>query len=140
MEVISSSRSSSSLNPNAPVFVPLAYRTVEDFSEEWWYLVHSSPWFRDYWLRERFQDPVDDSPFSDFDDATLPDEDDLFDDARVDREKEDEERREYNRELVSMGALKWRTVPAWVESPRYAEKAPKIVKTRVSPKTIQQPR
>ncbi|KAL3035327.1 hypothetical protein AAZX31_02G244500 [Glycine max] len=53
MEVISAS----SLNPNAPMFVPLAYRTVEDFSDQWWNLVHSSPWFRDYWLRECFQDP-----------------------------------------------------------------------------------
>jgi len=53
MEVISAS----SLNPNAPMFVPLAYRTVEDFSDQWWDLVHSSPWFRDYWLRECFQDP-----------------------------------------------------------------------------------
>ncbi|XP_022637682.1 uncharacterized protein LOC106764141 isoform X2 [Vigna radiata var. radiata] len=57
MEVISRSSTSSTLNPNAPMFVPFAYRTVEDFSDEWWDLVHSSPWFRDYWLRECFQDP-----------------------------------------------------------------------------------
>ncbi|KAK4550949.1 hypothetical protein RGQ29_032656 [Quercus rubra] len=57
MEVISQRTSSSTLNPNAPLFVPLAYRTVEDFSDEWWELVQSSPWFREYWLQERFQDP-----------------------------------------------------------------------------------
>lgn len=63
------------MNPNAPMFVPLAYRTVEDFSDDWWALVHSSPWFRDYWLRERFQDPQNQNDaFSDFD----MDEDDLF--------------------------------------------------------------
>jgi len=39
------------------MFVPAAYRAVDDFSDEWWSLVHSSPWFRDYWLQERFQDP-----------------------------------------------------------------------------------
>jgi len=78
MEVLSATRtSSSSLNPNAPMFVPLAYRTVEDFSDEWWNLVQSSPWFRDYWLRERFQDPQNyqNDSFSDFE---MMDEDDLF--------------------------------------------------------------
>ena len=86
MEVMSGTRSSSSsssstLNPNAPMFVPLAYRTVEDFSDQWWELVHSSPWFRDYWLRERFQDPQNnqnDTCFSDFDFEL--DEDALFHD------------------------------------------------------------
>lgn len=42
----------STLNPNAPIFVPLAYREVEDFSDLWWNLVHSSPWFCHYWLQE----------------------------------------------------------------------------------------
>jgi hypothetical protein len=56
------------------MFVPLAYRTVEDFSQEWWSLVQSSPWFQDYWLRERFQDPQNNDDFSDFE----LDEDDLF--------------------------------------------------------------
>nr|GMC63810.1 staphylococcal-like nuclease CAN2 [Ipomoea batatas] len=42
----------STLNPNAPIFVPSAYRAVEDFSDQWWDLIRSSPWFRDYWLRE----------------------------------------------------------------------------------------
>ncbi|MBA0814534.1 hypothetical protein Gohar_020360, partial [Gossypium harknessii] len=53
MEILSQRPSSfSTLNPNAPLFVPLAYRTVEDFSDEWWALVQSSPCFRDYWLQE----------------------------------------------------------------------------------------
>lgn len=50
MEVMRSS--SSGLNPNAPVYIPWAYREVEDFSKEWWDMVKSSPCFRDYWLRE----------------------------------------------------------------------------------------
>lgn len=53
----------SALNPNAPLFVPSAYRSVEDFSDQWWDLVHSSPSFRDYWLRECFSDPQIDSLF-----------------------------------------------------------------------------
>ena len=44
----------STLNPNAPLFVPAAFRAVEDFSPEWWNLVQTSPAFRDQWLREKF--------------------------------------------------------------------------------------
>lgn len=43
---------SSTLNPNAPMFIPAAFRQVEDFSPEWWELVKTSTWFRDYWLSE----------------------------------------------------------------------------------------
>lgn len=83
MDVVSSrmSSASSTLNPNAPLFVPLAYRTVEDFSDQWWALVQSSPWFRDYWLRERYQDPQDDTSFIDIYDPVLPDIDALFHDV-----------------------------------------------------------
>lgn len=42
----------SSLNPNAPLFVPAAMREVEDFSPEWWDLVTTSTSFRDYWLSQ----------------------------------------------------------------------------------------
>lgn len=78
-DVICGSLPSSTLNPNAPMFVPLAYRTVEDFSDEWWTLVQTSPWFRDYWLKERFCDPQTDPSFLDFYDPTLPDLDSLLD-------------------------------------------------------------
>lgn len=47
-----SSRGGSGLNPDAPLYIPAAFQQVEDFSPEWWNLVQSSPWFRDYWLRE----------------------------------------------------------------------------------------
>lgn len=44
----------STLNPNAPLFVPAAFLAVEDFSPEWWNLVQTCPAFRDQWLREKF--------------------------------------------------------------------------------------
>lgn len=65
----------STLNPNAPIFVPLAYRAVEDFSDRWYDLVHSSPSFRDYWLHECFQDPQEEIPSDDFFDYALSDVD-----------------------------------------------------------------
>ncbi|CAM6101258.1 unnamed protein product [Calypogeia fissa] len=46
-------RMSSTLNPNAPLFVPASYLATEDFSPEWWHLIQTSPAFRDYWLIER---------------------------------------------------------------------------------------
>ncbi|KAL9267476.1 EARLY RESPONSIVE TO DEHYDRATION 15-like protein [Drosera capensis] len=42
----------SRLNPNAPVYIPAALRQVEDFSPEWWNLISTSMWFRDYWLSQ----------------------------------------------------------------------------------------
>ncbi|KAK4836733.1 hypothetical protein QYF36_027184 [Acer negundo] len=73
MEVISQRSSSSTLNPNAPMFIPFAYQTVKDFSDQWWSLIQSSPWFRDYWLQKRYFD-------SQIDDFSLPYLDDPFDD------------------------------------------------------------
>ncbi|PWZ41147.1 Protein EARLY RESPONSIVE TO DEHYDRATION 15 [Zea mays] len=42
----------SSLNPNAPLFIPAAYRQVEEFSPEWYELVNTTAWFRDHWFRQ----------------------------------------------------------------------------------------
>ncbi|CAD6216786.1 unnamed protein product [Miscanthus lutarioriparius] len=53
---------SSSLNPNAPLFIPAAYRQVEDFSPEWWELVETTAWFRDHWFR---QHQLHDAAFAD---------------------------------------------------------------------------
>jgi hypothetical protein len=47
---------SSSLNPNAPLFIPAAYRKVEHFSPEWWELVHTTAWFRQHQLHEEQHD------------------------------------------------------------------------------------
>lgn len=46
----------STLNPNAPLFIPAAFRQVEDFSPKWWELVKTSTWFRDYWLSQNSED------------------------------------------------------------------------------------
>ncbi|XAR68458.1 hypothetical protein NMG60_11003572 [Bertholletia excelsa] len=51
MALVSGGRST--LNPNAPLFIPAAVRQVEDFSPQWWDLVTTSSWFRDYWLSQR---------------------------------------------------------------------------------------
>jgi hypothetical protein len=45
----------SSLNPDAPLFVPQAFRQVEDFSPQWWDLVKSTAWFRDHWYHQHQQ-------------------------------------------------------------------------------------
>lgn len=50
MALVSGGRSS--LNPNAPLFIPAAVKQVEDFSPEWWNLVTTATWFKDYWLSQ----------------------------------------------------------------------------------------
>lgn len=68
----------STLNPDAPLFVPAAVRQVEDFSPEWWQLVTTSTWFHDYWLSQQqgeygvFGDAADSFDNSDIADM-LPD-------------------------------------------------------------------
>lgn len=158
----------SGLNPNAPPFVPAAYRAVEDFSEQWWALVQSSPWFRDYWLEECFSDPQEEEDFSS--DILLPEDlDALFDDYDFLKRKlstafsfplsasvarwlasldfwtrvslfsaEEDEKKGGCMDLVPIGGFDWRKSRA--EKPRFAEKAPKIVNLKVSPRMIQQPR
>ncbi|XP_057477079.1 protein EARLY RESPONSIVE TO DEHYDRATION 15-like [Actinidia eriantha] len=137
MDVIYLNACSSTLNPNAPVFVPSTYRAVEDFSDQWWALIRSSPWFRDYWLQERFHDPQISPSFSDIDDPVLPDLDSLFDSDLI---KQEEKERDHRKDLVLLGSLKWRNGRVLVDTPRYAVKAPKIVNVKVSPRPIQQPR
>ncbi|XP_039021707.1 protein EARLY RESPONSIVE TO DEHYDRATION 15-like [Hibiscus syriacus] len=46
----------STLNPNAPLFVPAVYRQVEDFSPEWWQLVTTTAWYEDYWISQHQDD------------------------------------------------------------------------------------
>lgn len=52
MAVAASFGARSTLNPNAPLFIPAAYQRVEDFSPEWWELVKTTSWFRDHWVRQ----------------------------------------------------------------------------------------
>ncbi|KAI9082093.1 hypothetical protein K1719_036018 [Acacia pycnantha] len=51
MELLSGGRST--LNPNAPIYIPAAFRQVEDFSPEWWQLVTTLTWYHDYWLSQQ---------------------------------------------------------------------------------------
>ncbi|KAH6837474.1 polyadenylate-binding protein interacting protein [Perilla frutescens var. hirtella] len=121
------------LNPNAAIFVPSAYRAVEDFSDQWWDLVQSSPWFRDYWLQECFSDPQLEQLLEDDDD------DDFFHDEKL-TDNGATEGKESSTDLVALGWLKWMKPRGEAEMPRYCEKAPKIVNMKVKPRAIQQPR
>lgn len=51
-----------------------------------------------------------------------------------------EEDEEGGKELVSLGMLKWPGSGARAEVPRYAEKKPKFIKPKMSPRAIHQPR
>ncbi|KAF7819071.1 Protein EARLY RESPONSIVE TO DEHYDRATION 15 [Senna tora] len=51
MALVSGGRST--LNPNAPIYIPAAFRQVEDFSPEWWQLVTTLTWYHDYWLSQQ---------------------------------------------------------------------------------------
>ena len=42
----------STLNPHAPLFIPMAFQQVEDFSPEWWELVKTTTWFREHWFHQ----------------------------------------------------------------------------------------
>ncbi|TVU37401.1 hypothetical protein EJB05_10713, partial [Eragrostis curvula] len=71
---------SSSLNPNAPIFVPAAYRQVEDYSPEWWELVKTTAWFRDHWVSQHqlLEAQYDAAAMPEADALDLLDTDDLF--------------------------------------------------------------
>lgn len=79
MALVSERRST--LNPDAPLFVPAAFRQVEDFSPEWWQLVNTSAWYRDYWLSQHEDEDgfYDNADQDDIDDVAyqLPDTFDL---------------------------------------------------------------
>ncbi|WOL00536.1 protein EARLY RESPONSIVE TO DEHYDRATION 15-like isoform X2 [Canna indica] len=50
MAVSSGVARKSTLNPDAPLFIPMAFQQVEDFSPEWWELVKTTTWFREHWF------------------------------------------------------------------------------------------
>ncbi|MCL7024945.1 hypothetical protein MKW94_029342 [Papaver nudicaule] len=90
----------SSLNPDAPLFIPEAFRHVEDFSPEWWDLVKTSTWFRDFWLNSQeeeegyFFDENDKSEIADL----LPESFDLG----IEEEEEEDEFPNLEAELDDM--------------------------------------
>ncbi|CAL9063599.1 protein EARLY RESPONSIVE TO DEHYDRATION 15 [Musa acuminata AAA Group] len=60
MAVSSGAAMKSTLNPNAPLFIPMALQQVEDFSPEWWELVNTTTWFREHWFhRNQDQETFD---------------------------------------------------------------------------------
>ncbi|XP_047066302.1 protein EARLY RESPONSIVE TO DEHYDRATION 15-like [Lolium rigidum] len=64
----------SALNPDAPMFIPAAFRRVEDYSPEWYELVKTTAWFRDHWYRQQqLYDGEDDQDVDDVA-ALLPDD------------------------------------------------------------------
>ncbi|KAK9284038.1 hypothetical protein L1049_012298 [Liquidambar formosana] len=56
MELVSGGKSK--LNPDAPLFIPAAFRQVEDFSPEWWELIKTSTWFHGYWLSQHQEEEI----------------------------------------------------------------------------------
>ncbi|KAK9128883.1 hypothetical protein Syun_017680 [Stephania yunnanensis] len=96
MALVSGGRST--LNPNAPLFIPAALRQVEDFSPEWWDLVKSSTWFRDYWISEHQEEVFDANEYDDINDVAelLPESFDLgFDEEFSNLEAQFEDLVEY---------------------------------------------
>lgn len=74
---------SSSLNPDAPLFIPAALLQVEDFSPQWWDLITTTAWFRDHWSREHAHL---DEMAEQLDAASLlPDDEDLFYDDQLEQ-------------------------------------------------------
>ncbi|XVE61072.1 hypothetical protein DITRI_Ditri06bG0010500 [Diplodiscus trichospermus] len=156
----------STLNPNAPLFVPAVYRQVEDFSPEWWKLVTTSTWYRDYWISQHqdedgFYDNADDDGFDGIDIADLlPDTFDLGADedlSGMDVQFEDfiqsYEMESTSPPLQSNGGfqkdakilMKNLSLPqssprASAEPAKYAEKPAKNVNPKSSPRCIHQPR
>eukprot|EP00262_Sarcandra_glabra_P009406 TRINITY_DN23778_c0_g1_i1.p1 TRINITY_DN23778_c0_g1~~TRINITY_DN23778_c0_g1_i1.p1 ORF type:complete len:163 (+),score=37.11 TRINITY_DN23778_c0_g1_i1:129-617(+) len=154
----------SKLNPDAPLFIPAAFRQVEDFSPEWWELVKTSTWFHDYWLQQhQEQEWVDDND-DDIADL-LPDSFDLgiteeYPDFMMHLEDEapssktKETALELNKEkplsgletdaemLIKKLSLKSPKGGGVVrpEAPKYREKPAQCVSPKCSPRRIQQPR
>ncbi|XWS65377.1 hypothetical protein CRYUN_Cryun05aG0107500 [Craigia yunnanensis] len=156
----------STLNPNAPLFIPAVYLQVEDFSPEWWQLVTTSTWYRDYWSSQHqdedgFYDNAEDDVFDDNDIASLlPDTSNLVADedlSGMDLQFE-EFIQSYGMEstspplptnggfekdaetLMKNLSLLQSSPRSSAEPAKYAEKPAKNVNPKSSPRCIQQPR
>ncbi|KAK9168011.1 hypothetical protein Syun_000151 [Stephania yunnanensis] len=133
----------SRLNPNAAAFVPVsAYREVEDFSDQWWDLVHTTPLFRDYWIQERFLDPQNAPHIPSIHQEEV--------EVEVEVEEEEEDYYYYYCDGLDDGASLGlsKRGSGWgrgtAEIPKYSQKAPKMVRVKVRPRPrprpIHQPR
>ncbi|KAG2540714.1 protein EARLY RESPONSIVE TO DEHYDRATION 15-like [Panicum virgatum] len=146
--------SSSSLNPDAPLFIPAALLQVEDFSPQWWDLVTTTAWFRDHWSREHTQ--LDEMAEELDAAALLPDDDeDLFYDdqpehapAAVEAPQHaapaDSLRTDAVLKALNLTSPKGGDAPrGFREKPRHAEKPTKYAgspKGSSAPRMIHQPR
>ncbi|XP_042468658.1 protein EARLY RESPONSIVE TO DEHYDRATION 15-like [Zingiber officinale] len=78
MELPSGAIPKSTLNPDAPLFIPMAFQQVQDFSPEWWELVKTTTWFREHWFHVHQDQETFDEADGDEDVANLlPDSIDL---------------------------------------------------------------
>ncbi|KAK4746173.1 hypothetical protein SAY87_012485 [Trapa incisa] len=166
MALVSGGRST--LNPNAPLFVPAVLRQVEDFSPEWWQLITTSAWYRDYWLSlhpEGFIDQADNE--LDYGDVVdlLPDSIDFSDgDDFSSMEAQYEEFIQFteaegnkfssaamngkvtngdyaiNNNKNALKALQTNGLGSKAQPAKYAEKPAKNLGAKYSPRFIQQPR
>ncbi|KAM4080023.1 hypothetical protein ACJW30_09G160800 [Castanea mollissima] len=155
MALVSGGRST--LNPNAPLFIPAAFRQVEDFSPEWWQLITTSTWYRDYWLSQhQGEDGFYDNAEVDFNSVNvadlLPESFDFDDDDDFSSMEAQFEEFIQSSETEGFGvnaaeavmknlkSLEERSPKAPVQPAKYAEKATKGLSAKCSPRRIQQPR
>ncbi|KAL3357483.1 hypothetical protein AABB24_017944 [Solanum stoloniferum] len=156
MALVSGGRST--LNPNAPLFVPSFVRQVEDFSPEWWNLVTTSTCFHDYWMSQNQGEEY--GAGNDVADL-LPENIDLnVDEDILNMEAQFEEflqssengQQGIKSSLYGVNAMPQYGLPSDalirtlssprspIGPPKYFEKASKIVSPRNSFRSIQQPR
>ncbi|XP_062166776.1 protein EARLY RESPONSIVE TO DEHYDRATION 15-like [Alnus glutinosa] len=156
MALVSGGRST--LNPNAPLFIPAAFRQVEDFSPEWWQLVTTSTWYHDYWLSQhQGEDGFYENGEDDFDGVNVADllpETFEFDDgddfSNMETQFEEFLQFSENKGLEMNAAAVMKNLKSLEErdhhpkSPivpaKYAEKPGKSMNPKCSPRRIQQPR
>ncbi|GMI84660.1 CTC-Interacting Domain 1, LIGHT STRESS-REGULATED 1, LIGHT STRESS RESPONSE DEFICIENT 1 [Hibiscus trionum] len=156
----------STLNPNAPLFVPAVYRQVEDFSPEWWQLVTTTAWYQDYWISQHqdedgFYDNTEDDVLDGNDIADwledtfdlvaeedLPGMDLQFEEFMQSHEMETASPPlpsnggiEKNAEILMKDLSLLQSSPRYSAQPaKYAEKPAKNMNTKNSPRCIHQPR
>nr|GMC86067.1 protein EARLY RESPONSIVE TO DEHYDRATION 15-like [Ipomoea batatas] len=153
----------STLNPNAPLFIPASVRALEDFSPEWWNLMNSATWYHDYWLSQQQGTEYDNNDVADL----LPDTIDLdVDEDILNMEAQYEEflqstasEQTYQPSLAgvkafpetgfnkhsdsllrSMSFPNERRPKSPIEPPKYYEKPSKTVSPKWNTRIIQQPR
>ncbi|KAI9160113.1 hypothetical protein LWI28_005172 [Acer negundo] len=163
MALVSGRRST--LNPDAPLFIPAALRQVEDFSPEWWQLITTSTWYHDYWVSQhQDEDGFYDNAEDEFDVSNIADllpdtfdldagedfsniEAQLFDEFVMSQHVQSplpaapanglgKDAEALVKNVNSVKSPKWSSM----EAAKYAEKAPKNVNQKYSPRRIQQPR